>query len=104
MYDVISNMNFISKGSSVIRMLEGMLGEEVFRVGLSAYLKRFAFNNAETDDLWAELQTATQDTVDVKKVRLISWDTYYNIEHILYSVINICNSSWIHGHDKQGSQ
>jgi len=51
-------------------MLEGMLGEEVFRVGVSAYLKRFAFSNAETDDLWSELQTATQDTVDVKKVKI----------------------------------
>jgi len=49
-------------------MLEGMLGEEVFRIGVSAYLKRFEFNNAETDDLWTELQTATQNTVDVKKV------------------------------------
>ncbi|XP_060840151.1 glutamyl aminopeptidase-like isoform X1 [Rhopalosiphum padi] len=63
-FDVIS----YNKGSSVIRMLEGMLGEEVFRIGVSAYLKRFAFNNAETDDLWAELQTATQNTVEVKKV------------------------------------
>jgi len=49
-------------------MLEGMLGDEVFRIGVSTYLKRFEFNNAETDDLWAELQTATQNTVDVKKV------------------------------------
>ncbi|KAL4150039.1 hypothetical protein QTP88_003885 [Uroleucon formosanum] len=63
-FDVIS----YDKGSSVIRMLEGMLGEEVFRIGVSAYLKRFAFNNAETDDLWAELKMATQNTIDVKKL------------------------------------
>jgi len=50
-------------------MLEEMLGEEVFRVGVSAYLKRFAFNNAETDDLWADLQIAAQNTVNVKKVK-----------------------------------
>lgn len=49
-------------------MLEGMLGEEIFRSGVSAYLKRFEFNNAETDDLWAELQKATRNTIDVKKV------------------------------------
>jgi len=49
-------------------MLEGMLGEEVFRTGVSSYLKRYEFNNTETDDLWAELHTATQNTVDVKKV------------------------------------
>ncbi|XP_050428008.1 glutamyl aminopeptidase-like isoform X3 [Adelges cooleyi] len=56
------------KGSSVIRMLEGMLGEEVFRAGVSAYLQRHKFSNAETDDLWAELQAAAQNSVDVKKV------------------------------------
>jgi len=50
-------------------MLEGTLGEEVFRIGITAYLKRFAYNNTETDDLWAELQTATQNTVEVKKVK-----------------------------------
>ncbi|XP_022167987.1 glutamyl aminopeptidase-like isoform X2 [Myzus persicae] len=64
MFDVIS----YRKGSSVLRMLEGVLGEEVFRIGVSAYLKRFAFKNAETDDLWTELQTANQNTVDVKKL------------------------------------
>ncbi|XP_029345406.1 glutamyl aminopeptidase-like isoform X1 [Acyrthosiphon pisum] len=57
-----------SKGSSVLRMLEGILGKEVFRIGVSAYLKRFAFNNAETDDLWTELQTVAPNTVNVKKV------------------------------------
>jgi len=50
-------------------MLVDVLGEEVFKIGISAYLKRFAFNNAETDDLWAELQTATQNTIDVKNVK-----------------------------------
>jgi len=62
-------INLISKGSSVIRMLERMLDEEVFRIGVNTCLKRFAFNNADTDDLWAELQTATQNTVNVEKVK-----------------------------------
>ncbi|XP_050532031.1 glutamyl aminopeptidase-like isoform X2 [Daktulosphaira vitifoliae] len=56
------------KGSSVIRMLEGILGNNVFQAGVSAYLKRNEFSNAETDDLWAELQAAAQNSVDVKKV------------------------------------
>ncbi|CAI6368332.1 unnamed protein product [Macrosiphum euphorbiae] len=64
MFDVIS----YDKGSCVIRMLEGLLGEEVFRIGVSAYLKRFAFKNAETDDLWTELQMVTQNTINVKKL------------------------------------
>jgi len=49
-------------------MLEGLLGEELFRIGVSAYLKRFAFKNAETDDLWTELQMVKQNTINVKKV------------------------------------
>jgi len=49
-------------------MLESLLGDQVFRIGVIAYLKRFAFNNAETDDLWTEIQTATNNTVNVKKV------------------------------------
>jgi len=54
-------------------MLEGLLGEDVFRIGVSAYLKRFEFNSAETDDLWAELQTTSQNTVNVKKVKKMNY-------------------------------
>lgn len=66
-------------------MLEGMLGEEVFRVGVSAYLKRYEFNNAETDDLWTELQTATQNTIDVKKVikYILKIEFYFNFTNML---------------------
>lgn len=45
-----------SKGSAVNRMLEHYLTEPVFRQGLSAYLKRHAYGNATTGDLWAELE------------------------------------------------
>ncbi|MCM8794320.1 MAG: M1 family metallopeptidase [Candidatus Omnitrophica bacterium] len=45
-----------SKGSSVNRMLEHYLGEPVFRKGLWIYLKRFAYGNASTGDLWSVLE------------------------------------------------
>ncbi len=45
-----------SKGSSVNRMLEHYLGEEVFRKGLRVYLKKYAFSNATTHDLWQVLE------------------------------------------------
>ncbi len=48
-----------SKGSSVNRMLEHYLGEKAFQKGLRAYLKRFAYRNAETIDLWRELERAS---------------------------------------------
>jgi puromycin-sensitive aminopeptidase len=47
------------KGSSVNRMLEFYLGEEVFRRGLRAYLKKYAYANAKTVDLWSALEKAS---------------------------------------------
>jgi len=57
-FDAIS----YTKGGSLIRMLEGYLGEEVFREGLSDYLKRHSYGNARTQDLWNALgRKAGQD-------------------------------------------
>ena len=51
-FDAIS----YSKGASVIRMLAGYLGEKAFRRGLNRYLKKHAYGNAETADLWRALE------------------------------------------------
>lgn len=40
------------KGSSVLRMMHRFLGEETFRKGISNYLKKHEFGNAEQDNLW----------------------------------------------------
>ena len=48
-----------SKGAAVIRMLEDTLGESGFRAGIRRYMKRYAYENAATDQLWAELAAAT---------------------------------------------
>jgi puromycin-sensitive aminopeptidase len=45
-----------NKGSAVNRMLEHYLTEPVFRRGLSQYLKRYAYRNARTRDLWGALE------------------------------------------------
>ncbi len=50
-FDAIS----YGKGASVLRMLEGYLGAERFRAGVTEYLERFRFGNARTEDLWAAL-------------------------------------------------
>ncbi len=47
------------KGSAVIRMLEDSLGEAGFRAGIRHYMQRYAYGNAATDQLWAELAAAT---------------------------------------------
>ncbi|XVF86850.1 hypothetical protein PTKIN_Ptkin18bG0075200 [Pterospermum kingtungense] len=50
-FDAIS----YKKGSAVIRMLQGYLGDEIFQKSLSLYMKRYAWKNARTEDLWSVL-------------------------------------------------
>ncbi|BFZ22405.1 hypothetical protein BsWGS_25444 [Bradybaena similaris] len=44
------------KGSAIIRMLQHFMGEEPFRKGLSNYLQKHKYGNADTSDLWDSLQ------------------------------------------------
>lgn len=46
------------KGSAVISMLEDYVGEEAWRNGVRSYIKRHAYANAVTDDLWREIEQA----------------------------------------------
>ncbi|KAN0092483.1 lysine aminopeptidase ApsA [Hyaloscypha variabilis] len=43
------------KGSAVIQMIAGLLGVEVFIKGVQFYLKKHAYGNAKTSDLWEAL-------------------------------------------------
>lgn len=45
-----------SKGSSVLRMLWKYLGEKDFQIGLTHYLKKHAYGNTQTEDLWKALE------------------------------------------------
>lgn len=53
-----------SKGGSVLRMLENYVGEENFRKGVSSYLKKHEYGNAEAQDLWK----AISKTINDKKI------------------------------------
>lgn len=46
------------KGEAVITMLEGFAGETVWRDGIRAYMKKHAYGNTRTDDLWNAVETA----------------------------------------------
>ena len=59
MFDVLT----YEKGAAVLRMLEQFLGAEVFRKGISAYLKKHQYNNTETGDLWDALEAASGQPV-----------------------------------------
>lgn len=58
-FDAIS----YSKGASVIRMLQSYLGAECFQRALALYIKRYAFSNAKTEDLWAVLEEESGEPV-----------------------------------------
>ncbi|HWO41785.1 MAG TPA: M1 family metallopeptidase, partial [Candidatus Eisenbacteria bacterium] len=59
MFDVLT----YEKGASVLRMLEQYLGAERFRDGIRLYLRRHAYANAETTDLWDAIEEATREPV-----------------------------------------
>lgn len=58
-FDAIS----YSKGASVIRMIHDFIGADAFRAGLQIYLKRHAYSNAVTEDLWNALAEASGQPV-----------------------------------------
>ncbi|KAI3455597.1 hypothetical protein Pfo_012260 [Paulownia fortunei] len=61
-FDAIS----YQKGSSVIRMLQNYLGDEIFQKSLGSYMKEYAFRNAKTEDLWSVLSETSG--VEVNKI------------------------------------
>lgn len=52
------------KGSSVIRMLAAHLGRRLFLKGVSAYLKKHAYGNAKTSDLWDALSEVSGQDIN----------------------------------------
>ncbi len=58
-FDAIS----YEKGASVLLMLHDYLGGEDFRDGLRLYLKRHAYGNTNTVDLWAALEEVSKRPV-----------------------------------------
>ncbi|KAL8942055.1 MAG: hypothetical protein Q9216_001867, partial [Gyalolechia sp. 2 TL-2023] len=59
-FDAIS----YSKGSCVLRMISKYLGEETFMEGIRRYLKKHAYGNTKTEDLWAALSDASGKPVE----------------------------------------
>ncbi len=59
-FDAIS----YSKGSCVLRMMSRYLGEDVFMEGVRRYIKKHAYGNTQTGDLWAALADASGKDVE----------------------------------------
>ncbi|PFX22359.1 Glutamyl aminopeptidase [Stylophora pistillata] len=66
--DIDSLFDSISyeKGASVIRMLKNTIGHDHFTAGLRSYLQRYAYSNADTDELWGTL--SEKSGINVKEM------------------------------------
>jgi aminopeptidase N/puromycin-sensitive aminopeptidase len=52
------------KAAAVLRMIESYVSPDVFRRGVNAYLRKFAYGNATAEDFWNSLTTASGRPVD----------------------------------------
>jgi puromycin-sensitive aminopeptidase len=59
MFDILT----YQKGAAVLRMLEQYLGAESFRAGISLYLRKHEYDNAETTDLWDAIEESSRQPV-----------------------------------------
>lgn len=55
---IFDNISY-AKGSAVLRMISRYLGEDVFMEGIRQYLKKHAWGNTTTSDLWEALSKAS---------------------------------------------
>lgn len=52
------------KTAGVLRMIEGFVGTDVFRKGISSYLTRYSYANAAGEDFWNEMTRVTGHPID----------------------------------------
>jgi aminopeptidase N/puromycin-sensitive aminopeptidase len=52
------------KTAAVLRMLESYTGEEAFREGIRAYVKKYSFANAQAEDFWSSMTATTKMPID----------------------------------------
>ena len=60
MFDVLT----YEKGSTVLRMFEVFIGEEVFQKGVQEYLNKFKYDNTNSSDLWDSLSKASGQSLN----------------------------------------
>ena len=53
-----------NKAAAVLRMVEGYVGQEAFRKGVNAYLTKYAYSNATSEDFWNTITESTHRPVD----------------------------------------
>ena len=61
-----------AKGGRLLKMVRQLVGEESFRQGLKDYFTKFAYQNAEGDDLWQSIEQASGQPIQDIMNRWIS--------------------------------
>jgi len=52
-----------NKGGSILRQIQGYIGEDSFRKGLQHYLKTYEYGCAASQDLWQSLESVTRQPI-----------------------------------------
>ena len=52
-----------AKGGRLLVMVRKLIGEEAFRAGLKSYFEKFAYKNTAGNDLWQELESASDQPI-----------------------------------------
>jgi aminopeptidase N len=52
------------KTAGVLRMVEGFVGADLFRKGISSYLTKYSYSNAAGEDFWNEMTRVTGQPID----------------------------------------
>lgn len=71
MNEKASSLSFYQKGAWALHLIREMIGPKLFQKAVSNYLKKYQFQNVETDDFLAEIRKVSDfDTDTFKKVWL----------------------------------
>lgn len=61
--ELFDNITY-NKAAAVLSMVEGDLGEDVFRKGVNSYLAKYSYANATAEDFWNEIAQMSRKPVD----------------------------------------
>lgn len=78
------------KGSTVVNMISAILGKEKFQEGLQLYMKRHAYGNTETIDLWKAWSEVSGNDVPLL---MNTWTTKMG-----YPYLKVINEKWSKDH------
>jgi puromycin-sensitive aminopeptidase len=74
------------KGGSVVRMIRAVLGMKAFQTGLGNYMKKFAYGNTETVDLWGAWEESSGMPV---KEMMATWT-----EQMGFPLVKVIGETW----------